>query len=317
MIVTSGLEVAAATASTGSPAFRYEVDPNAYTYKNIPGTEITFGSAAGESSYLRSTGIVASSVDTLESGDNIGNTFAIICQYSDGTALPGSVEAGAYWATNIVPPSEVSITPAIRWVFTAPTTATYTCRLSVTSYSTIIRNGRTVTMQVAAGAQLNRSQYAGSAGWTLSEGQGTIIQRGSDTSVMSFTYEPRGSGRTTIVQDAALSTCKPLSSICDGGTSAYTGTKAETWIEAQPLTAGGEPCGPLIKSAPNTWSISTAKHHQTAMNSLYIDHAQIVECEKIVITMRIRNVDGNPLYVHAGWAINNMAATHGFALTAY
>ncbi|MFH9612041.1 hypothetical protein [Streptomyces sp. NPDC017448] len=311
----TGLTATTAEAA-GSTTLDYLVDPHAGTHKAIPGTEVVFDAAAGTNSYLRATDLGVSNVDALAAGDNIGNTFSIRCRYADGTALPTGEEAGAYWATNLVPPGETSLAPILRWLFTAPTTDRYQCNLAVTSYSTIIKNGREVTMRIPAGAQLLRSQYKSGDSWTLPKAETTVLARGTSTPVMEHTYVPTGSGRTTVVMDAALTTCKPLSSLCAGGTSGYTGTQARTWIEAQPRNADGTPCGPLLKSTARTWSISTPKHHMTATNSLYIDPAQTTHCADLHLTMIIKNAEGNPLNIHAGWTTGTIAATHALAVTA-
>ncbi|AXG82473.1 hypothetical protein DVK44_09050 [Streptomyces paludis] len=275
-----------------------------------------FDATEGEKSYLRATGLTVSSVDPLKAGDNIGNTFAIRCRYSNGAELPADQESGAYWATNLVPPAETSLTPVLRWMFVAPTTDTYECRISVTSYSTIIKDGRTVGMKIPAGAQIVRSRYGGAARWTLPDVSAAVVARGSTLTTLGQTYAPVGSGRTTVVQDAQLTTCKPASSICSGGTSAYTGTQVETWIEAQPQKSDGTACGSVVKGPVSTWSISTAKHHQTATNSLYLEKAQLSDCPRMRLSLKIRNVDGNPLQVHAGWVLGRVAATRGLAVTA-
>ncbi|MFJ6699830.1 hypothetical protein ACIQM4_27710 [Streptomyces sp. NPDC091272] len=287
----------------------------AEAYRDIPGTGVVFTAAAGEKSYLWSRNFSIANVTGLGSGDNIGSTAAVRCSYPNGTALPGDTEAGAYWATNQVPPGEKSVAPALRWVFTAPTAGTYNCRLSVTSYSSIIQNGRTVTMKVPAGAELARAPYPSASRWTLPATAGTVIARGSTHTTLGYTYTPTGGDSITVVQDAALTTCIPDSRICPGGSSAYTGTQAETWIEAQPQNPDGAKCGPPIKAAPGKWNITTAKHHQSATNVLHLTKSQLGGCTQIRTTLKVQSTDGNPLNLHAGHAPGQIAATHGLAFT--
>ncbi|MFC8127503.1 hypothetical protein [Streptomyces sp. NPDC057302] len=302
-------------ASAASPEFRYEVTRRAEAYRDIPGTDMVFTAAAGQKSYLWSRNLSVASVTPLGSGDNIGSTVAVRCKNSDGTTLPASTEAGAYWATNQVPPGETSVAPALRWVFTAQTAGTYNCRLSVTSYSSIIQNGRSVTMRIPAGAELARAVYPSAARWTL-PARTTVISRGTTHTTLGYSYTPSGGDGITVVQDAALTTCVAGSSICPGGSTANGGTRAETWIEAQPQNADGAKCGGPIKSAVGKWNISNAKHHQTATNTLHLTKAQLGGCTQIRTTLKIKNVEGNPVNLHTGHAPGEIAASHGLAFTA-
>ncbi|MFJ6985084.1 MULTISPECIES: hypothetical protein [unclassified Streptomyces] len=254
-------------------------------------------------------------VTVLGSGDNIGNTVAVRCAYGDGSALPGDVEAGAYWATNLVPPGERSVSPAVRWVFTAPTDGTYVCRLSVTSYSTIIQGDRQVGMRVPAGAELLRGSYAATSRWTLPDAGAAVVAPGAALTTLGYTYVPGVGDDVTVVQDAALSTCAPGSSLCAGGSTAHTGTRAETWIEAQPQQPDGTKCGSPVVGSVAKWSISTAKHHQTAANVLRLAPDQLGGCSRVRVSLKVRNVEGNPLYLHAGHASGRIAATHGLAFS--
>lgn len=304
-----------AIASATSSDFEYEVTRTASSYRDIPGTEVLFTAAEGEKSYLWSRNLSVANVTPLGSGDNIGSTLAVRCSYSDGGALPADTESGAYWAANLVPPGEKSISPALRWVFTAPTAGTYNCRLSVTSYSTIVQNGRSVTMQVSAGGELARGVYRSTARWTLPDASAVVIARGSTQTTLGYTYMPGNDDDITVVQDAALTTCAPGSTICAGGSTAYAGTQAETWIEAQPQNPDGTKCGNPINGSVAKWNISTAKHHQTATNVLHLTKSQLGGCTQIRTSLKVRNVDGNPLNLHAGYASGQIAATHGLAFT--
>ncbi|WP_079061834.1 hypothetical protein [Streptomyces griseoruber] len=315
LLVGGGVPALATAASAASSSFEYEVTRTASSYRDIPGTEVLFTAAEGEKSYLWSRNLSVASVTPLGSGDNIGSTVAVRCNYADGGALPADAEAGGYWATNLVPPGEKSISPALRWMFTAPAAGTYNCRLSVTSYSTVIQNGRSVTMQVSAGAELARGVYASTARWTLPAASTAVIARGSTQTTLGYTYTSGGGDNITVVQDAALTTCVPGSTICAGGSTAYTGTQAETWIEAQPQNPDGTKCGNPINGAVAKWNISTAKHHQTATNVLHLAKSQLGGCTQIRASLKVKNVDGNPLNLHAGYASGQIAATHGLAFT--
>ncbi|CBG67505.1 putative secreted protein [Streptomyces scabiei 87.22] len=305
----------ASAASAASSTFEYEVTRDAAPYRDIPGTDVVFTAAAGEKSYLWSRNLSVTNVTDLGSGDNVGTTAAVRCRRSDGTTLPAGSEAGAYWAANMVPPGENSAAPALRWVFTAPSAGTYNCRLSVTSYSTIIQNGRTVTMRIPAGAELARATFTSTERWTLPAAGTTVIARGTTQTTLGYTYTPGPGDDITVVQDAALTTCAPGSTICGGGSTAHSGTQAETWIEAQPQNPDGSRCGGPITGPVAKWNISTAKHHQTAANTLHLDRTRLGGCTQIRVSLKVRNVDGNPVNLHAGHASGQIAATHGLAFT--
>ncbi|MFD9034521.1 hypothetical protein ACFVZW_25795 [Streptomyces sp. NPDC059567] len=118
-----------------------------------------------------------------------------------------------------------------------------------------------------------------------------------------------------MVQDANLTTCIVDSRICSGGTAAYKYTKADTWIEAQPQAPDGAPCGGPIKGPPAHWNITDARHHQTATNTLKLTKSQLGGCTQIRTTLKVRNVEGNPVKIHAGHSSGQIAATHGLAYT--
>ncbi|MER8041943.1 hypothetical protein [Streptomyces sp. NPDC094032] len=316
VLTLAGAVFDAAPASAASTGFPYEVTRNATTYLDVPGTAITFDSTAGERSFLWSRYFATEPVDALAAGDNIGNTFAIRCENADGTPLPTGTEAGSYWAANLVPPGETSLTASLRWVFIAPADGRYTCTLSVVSYSTIIANGRTVTMRVPAGAELARKVYPATSRWTLLAGTGTTVARATTASTLGSTYTPSASDTDFVLyQDAALSTCVAGSSICSGGTTAYKGSTVETWVEAQPRNADGALCGPALRGPVSRWNISDAKHHQTTANTFHLTRAQLGGCAQVRTTLKVRNVDGNPVRIHDGYASGTVAATHGAGIS--
>ncbi|MEU3745039.1 MULTISPECIES: hypothetical protein [Streptomyces] len=311
-LALGGSLLGAAPATAASADFEYKVTRNADTYLDVPGTEIAFDALAGERSVLWSRYFSTGPVSALAAGDNIGNTFAIRCRNADGTALPAETEAGAFWAANLVPPNETSLTAGLRWMFIAPADGSYTCRLSILSYSSIITGGRTVTMRVPAGAELARATYSSMSRWTLLAGSGTTVARGSTVSTLGSTNTPTGED-IIVYQDAELTTCVADSGICSGGTDDYTFTRAETWVEAQPKNADGALCGGPVKGPVAVWNITDAKHHQTAANTLRLTKAQLGGCTQIRMTLKVRNVDGNPLKIHDGHASGRIAATHGAA----
>ncbi|MFI8522677.1 hypothetical protein ACIGEZ_33525 [Streptomyces sp. NPDC085481] len=317
VLTLAGAVFTAVPASAASADFTYEATRNADTYLDVPGTEIAFDAAAGERSYLWSRFFSTGPVDALSAGENIGNTMAIRCRNADGTALPTGTEAGTYWAANLVPPNEKQLTAALRWVFVAPADGGYTCRLSVVSYSSIITGGRTVTMRVPAGAELARSTaYTGQARWTLLAGTGTTVARATTATTLGYTYTPSESATDFVVyQDAALSTCAANSPICSGGTAAYTGTVVDTWVEAQPRNPDGSVCGDPITGPVSRWNITNAKHHQTAANALHLAPSQLGGCTQVRATLKVKNVDGNPVKIHDGYASGTIAATHGAGIS--
>jgi len=299
--------------------FDYHVTPKAGPYRDIPGTEVTFRAAAGERSYLWSRNVVISNVTNLAEDDWVGTTLSIRCAYAGGTPetapLPTGVEAGAYWAANFLPPDETSQSPTVRWVFIAPEQGTYTCRLSVTSYSSIVTSGREVTMRIGAGAQLARAVYPYTARWTLQQEDERTVASGSTATTLGYPITPNGTDRIAVVQDAALTTCKAGSSICPGGTTAYDGTHVQTWIEAQPQNPDGTRCGTPKTSPVATWRISNSKHHQAATNTLYLTTADLAGCSQFRVSLKVRHTWGNPVVVHAGHVTGHIARTHGLAFT--
>lgn len=294
--------------------FTYQVTRNAAPYRDVPGTAVTFSAAAGDASYLWARNLSVRNVTPLAAGDNVGNTFAIDCRDATNQSVPG--ERGAYWAANLVPPGEKSLTPTLRWRFVAPTDGTYTCLIRITSYSTIITGGRTVTMAIASGATLARAAYPHSASWTLQARDATTIRAGSTVTTLGagFSTAVGDANRIAVTQDAALSTCKQQSSIegCSGGSSQHAGSTVRTWIEASPSTSTGAACGTTLSSTPVDRFISTAKHHLTATNTLYLNESQLAGCPTMRLTLKIRVLSGNPVRLHAGLAVG-MAATHGVA----
>ncbi|MFI1016717.1 hypothetical protein [Streptomyces sp. NPDC020965] len=306
---------AVSPASADSVQFDYPVKPPAAPdyYADIPGTEVTFTAAAGEASYLWSRNMTAVAVSALAQGDNIGNTFAVRCRYANGATLPAGTETGAYWAANLVPPGEAALRPTLRWLFIAPDAGSFTCRLSVTAYSSIIHSGRQVTMRIPAGAQLARAVYPSAARWTLPASGNAVVARGTTASTLGYTYTASATDRVAIVLDANVSTCTAGSPICGGGTPAYQGSSAETWIEAQPQRPDGTTCGAPLKSAVGKWTISDAKHHQAVTNTLYATRAQLGDCTELRASLKVRNTAGNPLNIHAGHASERISASRGVA----
>ncbi|MFD9716718.1 hypothetical protein [Streptomyces sp. NPDC059076] len=61
------------------------------------------------------------------------------------------------------------------------------------------------------------------------------------------------------------------------------------------------------------WSISDAKHHQAATNTLNIARTQLGGCTQIRTSLKVKTTDGNPVLIHAGHASQQIAATHGLA----
>jgi hypothetical protein len=310
-LVVLGAGVAGTPAADGAPEFRYEVTRDAGPYREIPGVAQTFQTAAGAASYLYTKNLSVANVTPLAAGDNVGNTIAVYCRHADGTEVSG--ERGAYWAANLVPPGETQLTPTLRWLFVAPTAGEYTCVAAVTSYSTIIVDGRRVEMRIPAGAELLRREYPSARRWTLPAESERTVARGATVTTLGYTVVPATDApKLTITQDAALTTCKPGSSICDGGSSDYAGTSVRTWIEARPQTASGDPCGQTLSGPAAERFISTPKHHLTATNTLYLTKADLAGCAQVRVSLMVRNVDGNPVLIHGGHSLE-LARTHGVA----
>ncbi|GAA3399211.1 hypothetical protein [Streptomyces roseoviridis] len=329
-LAASALSLALALAGlvgTAAPAraqlaepFDYQVTSTAGPYRDIPGTEVTFTAAAGERSYLWSRNLVLSNVTALADGDWLGTTLSIRCAYAGGTPetapLPAGVEAGAYWAANFLP-GETSQSPVVRWVFIAPEEGTYTCRLSVTSYSSIVASGRQVTMRIGAGAELGRAVYPYAARWTLLQESERVVGAGSTATTLGYTVTPTGADRIAVVQDANLTTCKANSpyASCSGGTTAYDGSQVQTWIEAQPQNPDGTRCGAPRTSTVQTWRVSNSRHHQAAVNTLYLTTADLGGCSQIRVSLKAKHTWGNPVLIHAGHVPGPLARTHGLAFT--
>jgi hypothetical protein len=309
------LAVPAAPAAVAAPEFRYEVTRTAAQVLDIPGTAVTFDARTGETAYLWARNLSTRNVTALRAGDNIGNTFVLQCRNSSGDLLPG--QRGAYWAANLVPPDERAVTPTLRWLFVAPDNDRFTCQLGIVSYSTIIENGRTVTMRIPAGAELARAEYPNTARWTLQSSDAATVRDGATLTTLGATFTPAvaGADRIAVTQDAALTTCKAGSGVpgCSGGSAANPGSTVRIWIEGRPQTGSGAACGVLLRSPAVTRFISTAKHHLTATNTLYLTESQLDGCAQIRLTLKTQHVSGNPFRVHAGLAFGGLAATHGVA----
>jgi hypothetical protein len=305
---------AAGAGAGGEDGFTYPVARTASVQHDIPGTATTFSAAAGEPLYLWARNLSVRSETTLGPGDNIGNTFAIACRDGSGDPVPG--ERGAYWAANLVPPQETTVVPTLRWLFVAPDNGRFTCGLTVSSYSTIVDGGREVIMKIPRGAELSRAAYPRATRWTLQAPDAATVSDGATLTTLGATFAPAigGANRIAVTQDAALTTCKAGSTIpgCTGGSTAHPGTTVRTWVEGRPQTSTGATCGTPLRSPPVTRSISTAKHHLTATNTLYLTEAQLAGCTRIRVTLKIQHVAGNPVRVHGGLT-GGLAATHGVA----
>ena len=284
-----------------SQELQYQVEPAASTRNLIPGLEVTFQANAGATTYLRALNLSTTNVTSLDLGDNIGNTFWGTCRYSSGAAVSGVQDH--YWASNLVPPAEIAITPQLRWLFVAPISGTYTCEVSVSGYSTIIHSGREVTMRIPAGASLTGQTYASAEEWKLDGSGSQTINVGNTVETLEHTYNLEESSDLTLDADIAISTCKYLSSICSGGQSGILGSSAKIQIEAQPILTGGASCGSAILSSPVTRWISSPKHHLTMNNSLTIDAASLSGCDEVEVKIKVSALDGNPIYLHGNSSI--------------
>ncbi|MEU7556624.1 hypothetical protein AB0B01_30640 [Streptomyces sp. NPDC044571] len=77
----------------------------------------------------------------------------------------------------------------------------------------------------------------------------------------------------------------------------------------------GAVCGATIKGPVAKWNITDARHHQAATNTLKLTKSQLGGCTQIRTTLKVKNVDGNPVKIHAGYGSGQIAATHGLAYT--
>lgn len=295
----------------GAPAYEYPVTRNADSSKPIPGVAVDVTASKDQPVYLWARDLAAENVTPLGEGDNIGTTFSLECRHADGTALTG--ERGTYWAANLVPPGERKLTATLRWTFIAPEAGDYTCEVLVTSYSTIIVDGREVTMRVPAGAGLAHRAYPASQRWTLPAESERTVAEGQTVTTLGFTYRPATTEpRLAVVQDVNLTTCKAGSSICDGGSPSNGGSRVTTQVVAKPLKADGTPCGSDLVSPARNGYISTAKHHWTSTNTLYLERSQLGDCPGMRLSLTVRVTDGNPVVIHAGFSVDR-ARSHGTA----
>ncbi|MGH8795298.1 MAG: hypothetical protein ACRDXX_21980 [Stackebrandtia sp.] len=300
-----------AEAEDGAPEFRYQVTRNAGPYVDVPGLSVDVHAAEGESTYLWARNLTVENVTSLAAGDNIGTTVAIICRNADGSELEG--ERGTYWAANLVPPDEKELKPTLRWLFTPPEAGDYTCSVAITSYSSIIVDGREVEMRVPAGAELASRVYPASQRWTLPQESERVVDAGDSVTTLGYTYKlAADEPKLAVVQDLNLTTCKYGSSICDGGSPDHDGTQVSTQVTAQPQNADGSECAPELTSEEASRFISTPKHHLSSTNTLYIDRDQLGDCAQLRVSLRLTNVEGNPVIIHAGYS-TELARTHGVA----
>lgn len=296
---------------TAAPAYEYPVTRNADSSKPIPGLSVDLSLTEGESTYLWARGLATENVTPLNTGDNIGTTFSLECRHADGTALDG--ERGTYWAANLVPPGEKRLTASLRWTLIAPETGDYTCEVLVTSYSTIIVDGREVTMRVPAGAELAHHAYPAAQRWTLPQASERVVANGQTVTTLGYTYRPStDEPKLAVVQDVNLTTCKAGSSICDGGSPSHGGSRVTTRVLAQPLNADGSACGTELASDPRNGYISTAKHHWTSTNTLYLERSQLGDCAAVRLSLTVRVTEGNPVIIHAGYSLER-ARSNGTA----
>ncbi|WP_189172044.1 hypothetical protein [Pilimelia anulata] len=298
-----------AAAGDGAPEFVYDVTRRA-ALRDIPGTAITFPARAGRAARLVAADLSTRPVTALAAGDNVGNTFAVSCA---GPKLDRSAEQGAYWATNLVPPGEKGVEPDLRWLFVAPADGEFTCRLRISSYSTIITGDRRVTMRIPAGARLTRLAAPEASRWTLPAADATRVAGGESARVLRAVYPlPDGDAAVRVGQDAALSTCKANSSIpgCAGGSADVDGSVVDTSIEVRPRAADGADCGADL--APPEHRISTAKHHLSATNTVDLPRERLRGCTSVEVALLVKHLSGNPVLIHAGTSAGN-AATRGFA----
>lgn len=295
----------------GAPAYEYPVTRNADSSKPIPGLAVDLNASKDQTVYLWARDLATENVTPLGEGDNIGTTFSLECRNADGTALTG--ERGTYWAANLVPPGEKKLTATLRWTFIAPETGDYTCEVLVTSYSTIIVDGREVTMRVPAGASLAHYAYPASQRWTLPAESERVVDEGQTVTTLGYTYRPSTEEpKLVVVQDVNLTTCKAGSSICDGGSPANGGSKVTTQVAAKPLNEDGSPCGSELVSPERNGYISTAKHHWTSTNTLYFERSQLGDCARVRLSLTVRVTEGNPVVIHAGYSVDR-ARSHGTA----
>lgn len=294
-----------------APAYEYPVTRNADSSKPIPGVAVDLSVDKGQPVYLWARDLATENVTPLGAGDNIGTTFSLECRHADGTAPDG--ERGTYWAANLVPPGEKRLTATLRWTFIAPETGDYRCEVLVTSYSTIIVDGREVTMRVPAGAGLAHRAYPASQRWTLPQASERVVARGQTVTTLGYTYRPVTSEpKIAVVQDVNLTTCKAGSSICDGGSPDHGGSKVSTQVVAKPLNEDGTPCGAESASPVRNGYISTAKHHWTSTNTLYLERSQLGDCPRVRLSLTVKVTDGNPVIIHAGYSLDR-ARSHGTA----
>lgn len=294
-------------------------------YADVPGTKLEFDATAGQKSYLWSRDVSIRNLTSLAEHRNVGVTAAFRCMYADGRALPSGYETGSYWAANFVPTVETALLPSIRWTFTAPTADRYRCRISVLPYATWINATDTATMRVEAGATLARAVHSGMDRWTLGGAEPAALAPGATTSILEHVYAPSGTDSIAVVMDANVTSCNNdkdgvspnygIDACTDPADPTAHHTKASTWIEAQPEKSDGTRCGSPLKSAVASWNISERKHHQTATNTLYLSTAQLGACDRLRVSLKVSNTEGNRLQVHAGLASQNIAKTHGLAFT--
>ncbi|GAA2518097.1 hypothetical protein [Pilimelia columellifera] len=299
--------------SSGAPDYLYAVRPTAMAH-DVPGSEITFTAAEDAASYLWTEGLEISAVDQLGLGDNIGNTARIRC---DGPGLIDTGVRGSYWATNMVPPTETALTPVLRWLFIAPQDGDYTCRISMASYSTIIKDGREVSMRLAAGARLTRAVYANAARWGLYGGANELVKAGQTKVTLRSTFLPTvaAADQIVVVQDAALTTCKANSSIkgCAGGVSRNPGTTVRSWIEAQPKHADGSDCGRSWRGEQRQQTFSSAKHHAHSTSLIRFAESKLAGCAGVRLSLSLQHVSGNPFVLHRTF-FEGIVGSHGVAL---
>gem|GEM_PF-6033565 len=332
VMVSMALTVVPATPASAvtAPEFNYSVGYGGSTgILDVPGTQLTFSMTAGQSIYLSTKDLSATVLNPLRGGDNPGTTFLLTCT---GPGLSGTgVQRGVYAAKNADTPGVTTTAEWLRWLLTAPSTGTYTCRIQVSSYArndTIDYAGGSLSMRVNSGAQLIYSTVGGPNSvikaanrWAMPDVERSnefVLWNGNIRINGSTAVLKDGANALTLVQDVNMTTCIGGDSAtwakC-AGTSAG-GSTIKTWIEAQPQYANGSSCGPLIAGPVRSTWIAADVHHRTVNDTLVIDRSQIgAACDRVRTSLMVSHGGGAPAVIHYHWAGQDggNAPTHGVA----
>ena len=298
------------------------------TWFDVPGASVRFMARPRQRVVMDVSSFSMTAVTRLVRGQNVEAGAYLSCP--EIPQIPPGRPDGVHFGDNIAPGFHDTVSPVLRWVFEAPQSTgsvMYTCKVEVKFNSTIERQGPVDVRLTAPGGavRVTTATPAGAIGqWFLKNnyavgGSG----RRSLLHTNGHTYTPTSSQPyVTVRQDVQLSTCNQ-GSTHPYAECVYEGTapsKVSTWVEAQPQTPDGRPCGMPLRGPVTASTITRFEHHRTVPNSLTLAKSSLPGgCGRLRLSLLVRHHSGEPVLVHGGTygdTVNHTrrtAYTHGYA----